>query len=52
MKTYYLFTKRKDKTAGNKIDFEEDYEDSYPDWQQKAERLQARRWRKIKHQLV
>lgn len=30
----------------------DDYYDDTDDWRQKADRLQARRWRKLKHQLI
>ena len=32
--------------------FEDFYDSVANDWQRKARRLQARRWRKLKHQLV
>lgn len=32
--------------------FEELYDGISQDWEGKAQRLQARRWRKIKHQLI
>lgn len=34
------------------ISFDELYEDISDHWMEKARRLQARRWRKIKHQTV
>jgi hypothetical protein len=34
------------------MSFEEFYENVLSDWEQKAQRLQARRWRKLKHQLL
>lgn len=46
---HYLLTKL---TPQNYLSYEDKYEDNFPDWRQKAERLQARRWRKIKRQLV
>jgi hypothetical protein len=39
-------------TPRNYESFKDDYEDVQPEWQQRAARLQARRWRKLKHQLV
>lgn len=47
--SHYLLTKL---TPQSYLSFEDEYEENYPDWRQKSERLQARRWRKIKHQLV
>lgn len=47
MKKIKLFNKRILNT-----NYDDPYEDFATDWQEKAERLQARRWRKIKHQLV
>ncbi len=38
-------------TRINEVDFDNLFEDG-EDWQQKAERLQARRWRKLKQQLI
>jgi hypothetical protein len=39
-------------TAVSSISFDELYEDISDQWMEKARRLQARRWRKIKHQTV
>ncbi|MEX1058833.1 MAG: hypothetical protein WEC17_00130 [Candidatus Saccharimonadales bacterium] len=37
-------------TSVSSISFDELYEDISDQWLEKARRLQARRWRKIKHQ--
>ncbi len=34
------------------LTFEDFYDDHATNWYEKAQKLQARRWRKIKHQLV
>lgn len=39
-------------TRLSELSFEELYDEMSNDWELKAERLQARRWRKLKHQLV
>lgn len=39
-------------TNVSSISFDELYEDISDQWMEKARRLQARRWRKIKHQTV
>ena len=39
-------------TAVDSISFDELYEDISDNWLEKARRLQARRWRKIKHQTA
>lgn len=49
MKKRHLVTKP---TRLSDLKFEDLYEDIADDWEAKAERLQARRWRKIKHQLI
>lgn len=39
-------------TRLSELSFEELYDEMSNDWELKAERLQARRWRKLKHQMV
>ncbi len=39
-------------TSVSSISFDELYEDISDQWLEKARRLQARRWRKIKHQTA
>lgn len=39
-------------TQVENLPFEDLYENITSDWQLKARRLQARRWRRLKHQLV
>lgn len=39
-------------TRLSELSFDELYDEMSNDWELKAERLQARRWRKLKHQLV
>ncbi len=34
------------------MSFDDLYDEISGDWRAKAERLQARRWRKLKHQLI
>jgi hypothetical protein len=34
------------------LTFDDLYEDISDEWEAKAARLQARRWRKLKHQLI
>jgi hypothetical protein len=47
----YLYTKiTPTRNIANYYDADEDLGDN--EWRYKANRLQARRWRKIKHQLV
>ena len=48
MKRHKILTKP---TRINEVDFDGLFED-VDDWRQKAERLQARRWRKLKQQLI
>lgn len=36
----------------NDLNFEDLYEDISNDWEIKAARLQARRWRKLKHEEI
>lgn len=55
----YLFDKQPTKKAIinqsvniHDLTFDELYENIQSHWQSKAQRLQARRWRKIKHQLL
>jgi hypothetical protein len=59
---YYNFIKTKEVPINKRampevshpteIAFDDLYEDLNKDWEEKAIRLQVRRWRKIKHQLV
>lgn len=49
MSQHYIFTKQK---RLKNLTLQDTYADISSDWQAKAERLQARRWRHIKHQLV
>lgn len=49
MAQHYIFTKQK---RLHNLSFDDRYADIASDWLQKAERLQVRRWRKVKHQLV
>lgn len=49
MKQRYLLTKPTRLPATNWGDL---YDDISSDWQAKAERLQVRRWRKLKQQLI
>ena len=49
MKKFKILTKP---TRVNDLSFDELYENFSNEWELKAERLQARRWRKLKHQLV
>lgn len=46
---YYVI---KQATPLSELTYEELYEDTTADWQEKARKLQIRRWRKIKHQLA
>ncbi len=39
-------------TSVEGLSFEDLYEELSDNWQEKSRRLQARRWRKIKHQTV
>ncbi len=39
-------------TSAAAISFDDLYEDISDNWLEKSRRLQARRWRKIKHQLA
>ena len=39
-------------TRVSELSFDELYDDISSDWEIKAERLQHRRWRKLKHQLI
>jgi hypothetical protein len=39
-------------TRLSELSFDELYDEMSNDWELRAERLQARRWRKLKHQLV
>jgi hypothetical protein len=59
MKKFYIRSRRAKKhvivsrpTAISAISFDELYEDISGNWLEKARRLQARRWRKIKHQTI
>jgi hypothetical protein len=49
MKKFKILTKP---TRLTDLSFDDLYEDDDVDWQIKAERLQARRWRKLKHELA
>lgn len=46
---YYVI---KQSTPLSDLTYEELYEDTSNDWQDKARKLQIRRWRKIKHQTA
>ncbi len=39
-------------TSAASVSFDDLYEDISDNWLEKSRRLQARRWRKIKHQLA
>ncbi len=49
MKKHYLLHKP---TPLRNLLWEDFYEDMFSDWRIKAERLQLRRWRKLKHQQM
>jgi hypothetical protein len=49
LKKYYILT-RPSKLSDLALDELDDYNES--DWREKSRQLQARRWRKIKHQLA
>lgn len=50
LKKYYILTRP---TKLSEMSFDEiDSEYDGQDWREKSRRLQARRWRKIRHQLV
>ena len=49
MKKFKLITKP---TRLSDISFDEMYDEMADDWELKAERLQARRWRKLRQQLI
>lgn len=49
MAQHYIFTKQR---RLRNLSYDDRFDDIFSDWQHKAERLQLRRWRKIKHQLV
>lgn len=49
MKKFKILTKP---TRVKDLSFDEMYENFSSEWELKAERLQARRWRKLKQQLV
>lgn len=49
IKKYYLIRKP---TRLTDLDYEEFYADDYDGWREKSRRMQARRWRRIKHQLA
>lgn len=49
MKKRHLVTKP---TRLADLSLDDLFEDVADEWEAKAERLQARRWRKIKHQLI
>jgi hypothetical protein len=48
MKKFKILTKP---TRVSDLSLDELYEDTEGDWELKAERLQTRRWRKLKHQM-
>jgi hypothetical protein len=45
---HYIFTKPR---RFKNLSFDNRYDDIASDWQAKAERLQARRWRRLKQQI-
>ncbi|MBA3757691.1 hypothetical protein H0X09_02400 [Candidatus Saccharibacteria bacterium] len=49
VKKYYLIRKP---TRMTDLDYDDMYTDDYDSWREKSRRLQARRWRRIKHQLA
>jgi hypothetical protein len=49
MKKFKILSKP---TRVSDLSFDDLYEDTDVSWQVKAERLQARRWRKLKHQMI
>lgn len=46
---YYVI---KEPTRLSDLSYEELYDDTDESWRDKARKLQARRWRKIKHQVA